>query len=64
MKKCKRCLVTKSREEFFGQTRNKDGLRPYCKVCDNERRENRTEYQKNYYEKNKLKIKVKRLSKD
>lgn len=34
MKKCKRCLVSKSLDEFYGQTRNTDGLRPYCKICD------------------------------
>ena len=32
MKKCKRC--GSDTNGFYGQTRNKDGLRPYCKECD------------------------------
>jgi len=66
MKQCKRCLATKPREDFFGQTRNKDGLRLYCKACDmaqykkNLNKEKKKEYHKEYYEKNKLSIKLKR----
>lgn len=31
---CKRCLVSKSTDDFYKQRRNKSGLRPYCKDCD------------------------------
>ncbi len=34
MKKCKRC--GSDTNGFYGQKRNKDGLRPYCKECDKE----------------------------
>ena len=54
MKKCKRCGSTEN--GFYGQSRNKDGLRPYCKVCDKERF-------RITYAKNKEAMKIKRLSK-
>ena len=70
MKQCKRCLITKSFSDFYGQTRNKDGLRPYCKECDlsqykksSEAKGGRTEYHREYYQKNKLRLKLKRLLK-
>ena len=57
MKVCKRCLDTKSLSDFYGQNRNSDGLRPYCKECDKKRN-------RDFYDKNKVKIKIGRLSKD
>jgi hypothetical protein len=32
MKVCRRC--NSDSNGFYPQTRNKDGLRPYCKICD------------------------------
>jgi hypothetical protein len=32
MKVCKRCGSDSN--GFYPQLRNKDGLRPYCKICD------------------------------
>ena len=57
MKKCKRCLVTKSLSDFYGQTRNKDGLRPYCKVCD------KAQFRITYA-RTKNEIKIRRMTKD
>ena len=45
MKQCKRCLVSKPLCEFYGQVRNTDGLRPYCKICD--KAQNRINYHRN-----------------
>lgn len=56
MKRCKRCLINKSLNEFYGQKRNSDGLRPYCKECD------KAQFRTTYI-KNKEKIKIKRLLK-
>lgn len=69
MKKCKRCLEVKPFSEFYGQSRNKDGLRPYCKLCDKAQykkyseanKEKIKEYGKEYYQDNKLVLKIKRL---
>ena len=70
MKTCKRCSEKKSLSDFYGQKRNKDGLRPYCKECDkaqyrkySQSAESRTEYHREYYQKNKLKLKLKRCQK-
>jgi len=54
MKQCKRCLETKSLSDFYGQKRDKDGLRPYCKDCDKAKN-------RKFYQNNKLKIKIQRL---
>ena len=54
MKACKRCGSTTN--GFYSQKRNKDGLRPYCKVCD--KAQFRTTYARTKDE-----IKIKRLLK-
>ena len=52
-KVCKRCMTEKSLSEFYGEKKNKDGLRLYCKSCDKE--PNRLTYKKNKdIKKNKL----------
>ncbi len=33
-KVCTKCLAEKSVSEFRKQTKNKDGLKYYCKTCD------------------------------
>ncbi len=57
MKQCSRCKVEKPLIDFSKQTRNTDGLRPYCKSCDNA-------ISKVNYEKNKDIRKMKRLCKN
>lgn len=56
-KKCARCKETKSRESFNNHHR-RDGLSVYCIQCLKEMREplreQRKEYSKNYYRKNKV----------
>ena len=37
MKKCTKCLKTKSAIEFHKNSKSKDGLHTYCKQCNNER---------------------------
>ena len=44
MKKCNHCQKTKSKDQFFKEKSNKDGLRNQCKVC-------RSLYSKNLREK-------------
>lgn len=48
-KKCINCLEEKSTDLFPKQNKCKEGLKPECKVCHNEK-------QKLYYEKNKDKV--------
>ncbi len=38
-------MTEKSLTEFYGEKKNKDGLRLYCKSCDKE--QNRLTYKKN-----------------
>ncbi len=52
MKVCTKCKEEKSLEDFRKQSSTKDGLKYYCKECDD-----RTA--KRYYEKNKKKIIIK-----
>ena len=54
MKACKRCGSTTN--GFYGQNRNNDGLRPYCKVCDKAQA-------RITYGRNKELLKIKRLLK-
>lgn len=42
---CKRCLVNKITNDFYGEKKNKDGLRLYCKECD--KQNNRQTYNRN-----------------
>ena len=55
MKRCTRCGVEKPEERFSKQSRQKDGLSPWCKDCFSEYRNGRRnvdrEYQKLYYRK-------------
>lgn len=32
---CTKCKIEKSREDFYKATKRKDGLRQYCKTCEN-----------------------------
>ena len=54
MKACKRCGSDSN--GYYPQTRSKDGLRPYCKMCD--KAQSRITYSKN-----KELVKIKRLKK-
>lgn len=45
MKKCTKCLEDKSRSEFYKDSKTKDGLRPHCKSCVQDR--NRLYYLEN-----------------
>ncbi len=54
MKVCKRC--GSDTNGYYPQTRSKDGLRPYCKMCD--KAQSRITYSKN-----KELVKIKRLKK-
>ena len=54
MKVCKRC--GSDTNGYYPQLRNKDGLRPYCKMCD--KAQSRITYSKN-----KELVKIKRLKK-
>mgnify|MGYP007038827025 CR=1 FL=1 len=56
MKSCKRCGSDSN--GYYPQTRNKDGLRPYCKMCD--KAQSRITYHKN---KELLKIRKEKLKK-
>jgi hypothetical protein len=59
-KKCTKCGVVKSLDEFFNDKSKKDGKQSRCKDCDKEYKENNKEYNKTsrkYYENNKEKIK-------
>lgn len=44
-KTCKRCLIPKTSNDFYGEKKNKDGFRLYCKTCDKEN--NRKTYFRN-----------------
>ena len=70
-KKCNKCGLEKPKEEFFKSSRNKDGCRSHCKVCENkanlarQSKYSRTEYyqsgaykevKRNYYKANTEKI--------
>ena len=65
MKKCFRCLETKSIAEFNKHSQKKDGYNTYCKLCkaaDDKKyylknKEARTEYKKDWVNKNKEKVK-------
>jgi hypothetical protein len=39
VKRCNRCGIEKSVEDFYKSTRSKDGAQGYCKACDKIRRE-------------------------
>lgn len=52
MKTCKRC--GSDTNGYYPQTKSKDGLRPYCKICD--KAQSRITYHRN-----KELLKVKRL---
>ena len=56
MKACRRCGSDSN--GYYPQTRNKDGLRPYCKICD--KAQSRITYHKN---KELLKIRKEKLKK-
>lgn len=57
MKQCKRCgTIT---DQFYGQKRNKDGLRPYCKSCDNANYKETMKRNKELLVRRKLKMKAK-----
>jgi hypothetical protein len=49
MKKCSKCKVEKSTDEFSNDSSRKDGLNPYCKPCNKK-------YKNNYYQENREKI--------
>mgnify|MGYP003536459623 CR=1 FL=1 len=55
MKRCTRCGVEKPKDKFSRQSRQKDGLSPWCKDCCKEYRqqtkERSREYQREYYKK-------------
>ena len=53
MKVCRRC--GSDNNGYYPQTRSKDGLRPYCKMCD--KAQSRITYKKN-----KDLLKIKRLN--
>lgn len=42
MKKCSKCKLLKENSEFRKKTKSKDGLKSYCKPCDD--RYNRINY--------------------
>jgi hypothetical protein len=53
MKKCTKCLATKSRDAFNKAKKNKDGLNTWCRACTNEysrewARKNKKRHQENY----------------
>lgn len=64
MKQCKKCNQLKSLSEFYKRSSNKDGLRNWCKLCENEsakkwRNNNRShikDYNKKYKNENKEQI--------
>lgn len=60
MKICPRCKVRKDILDFHKDSRKKDGLRTYCKLCvkliADENSTSLKSYRKSYYKKNKVKI--------
>ena len=56
MKTCNHCFKAKELSEFAKQSCNKDGYRPYCKSCNKEKN-------KDYYDKNRERIKAKYIPK-
>ena len=41
MKRCLMCSMKKSITEFHRDSRARDGHRPYCKICNNQRQRER-----------------------
>ena len=66
MKKCSKCHETKELTEFSKRSISKDGLAPYCKVCDRQsikqwrlnNPEKKSAQNKRYWEKNTDKVKT------
>ena len=63
MKQCKSCLKFSNYNNFYNSLRAKDGKQSYCKKCIKEKikktanKQGRSKYYKEYYKKNKEKIK-------
>ena len=69
-KKCNECQITKDVKEFGKESRAKNGYKPRCKSCTNQYykinyakwKENKRQYARSYFEKNKDQILKNRLT--